>query len=255
MFARLWDFFVDVRAAFWFLLATSLLLMIGSFYVDRYPHIYRPLNTLLFQDWYRAYGMSNPFNLWWLFILVAVLIALGVNTAVCTLARLKSLWFSRKQTGLKKLGFKITPSIIHVCFLVMLSGHFLSMVAGYSSVNAVVPGAKISVPGEMTFEIFDKQCDYYSSPATMRGLISQCTVTLKSEKAGTHDYMKVSIIEPAFADGYSFHLGMDKKSEIPRLKLTVKRDHGLRLILTGFFILTVLMLWYFPQIKKRNKRG
>ena len=58
-----------------------------------------------------------------------------------------------------------------------------------------------------------------------------------------------------FLQGYSFYLGMDKKSEIPRLTLTVKRDYGLKLILPGFFVLTVLMLWYFLQLQKNNKRG
>jgi hypothetical protein len=153
VFKRLWNIFVDVRVTFWFLLSTSFLLMVGSFYVKHYPHIYGPLNTLLFQDWYRLYGVNHPIKLWWLFILIAVLIALGMNTAVCTLTRLKSLWSSRKQMGVKKFSFKITPSVIHICFLVMLSGHFISMVTGYTGATAIVPGSKISVSRETTIEI------------------------------------------------------------------------------------------------------
>jgi len=229
--------------------------MVGSFYVKVYPHTFKPLNELLFQDWYRLYGGSNPLKLWWLFILLALLFALGMNTAVCTVTRLKSLWLSRKQMGLRKFGFKITPSVIHICFLVMLSGHFLSMVTGYTSLTAIVPGKKIFVSKETTIEILDKQCDYHTSPASLRGLVSQCTVALKSKTTGLHDYKQVSILEPAFLQGYSLHLGMDKKSEITRLKLTVKRDHGLKLILPGFLILTLLLLWYYPQIHRDMKNG
>ena len=224
--------------------------MVGSFYIQYYPHIYRPLNTFLLRDWYRLYGRSNPLKLWWLFILIAALIVLGMNTAVCTLTRLKSLWLSRKQMGLRKFSLKITPSVIHICFLVMLFGHFLSMVTGYTSVTAIVPGSKISVSKETSFKILDTQCDYQSSPASMKGLVRQCTASLKSETAGAHSYKQISILEPVFLQGYSFHLGMDKKSEMPRLKLTVKRDHGLKLILSGFSLLIVLMLWYFPQLHR-----
>jgi hypothetical protein len=229
--------------------------MVGSFYVKYYPHIFRPLNRFLFQDWYRLYGGSNLLTLWWLFILIVALSALGLNTALCTLNRLKGLWVNRTQMGLRKFSFKVTPSLIHMCFFIMLSGHFLSMVTGYTGVTAVEQGKNISVSKETAFEILDQQCDYRSSPASMRGLVSQCTVTLKSSTAGAHEYKQVRILEPAFLQGYSFHLGMDKKSEIPRLTLTVKRDYGLKLILQGFCILTALMLWYFPQIQRNNKRG
>jgi hypothetical protein len=250
VFKRLWNYFVDVRVTFWLLLSISSLLMIGSFYIKFYPHIFRPLNELLFQDWYRLYGVSNPLKLWWLFILIVVLIVLSMNTAACTLTRLKSLWLSRQQMRLRKFSFKITPSIIHICFIVMLSGHFLSMVTGYTSATGIVPGSKIPVSKETTIEILDKQCDNYSSPASMRGLMSQCTVFLKSETTGAHTYKQVGILEPAFLQGYSFHLGMGRKTEMPRLVLTIKRDHGLKLILAGFSLMIVLMLWYFPQLHR-----
>ena len=255
MFKRLWNFFADVRVTFWVLLSISSVLMVGSFYIKYYPRIFRPLNRFLFQDWYRLYGEGNLLKLWWLFILIAILIVLGLNTAVCTLNRLKSLWLGRKQMGLRKFSLKVTPSLIHICFFIMLSGHFLTMVTGYTDVTPVEQGKDISVSKETTVEILDQQCYYRSSPASMRGLVKQCTVTLKSDTAGVHEYRQVGILEPAFLHGYSFHLGMDKKSEVPRLTLTVKRDYGLRLILAGFFILTVLMLWYFPQLQKNNKRG
>jgi hypothetical protein len=67
---------------------------------------------------------------------------------------------------------------------------------------------------------------------------------------------QISFLHPLYWQGYSFHLGMDKRSsKSPELKISIKRNPGIRLILFGFTVLILLMVWYFPQINKNIKGG
>ena len=67
---------------------------------------------------------------------------------------------------------------------------------------------------------------------------------------------QISFLHPIYWHGYSFHLGMDKRSDkSPELTISIKRDPGARLILIGFTVLILLMLWYFPQINKGVKNS
>ena len=54
-------------------------------------------------------------------------------------------------------------------------------------------------------------------------------------------------------NGNAFHLGMDKKSASPDLKLTIKHDPGVPLIVSGFTVLILLMVWYYLLMGRANK--
>jgi hypothetical protein len=89
-----------------------------------------------------------------------------------------------------------------------------------------------------------------------KGSIKQCNVSLKVQTQGKSAQEQISFLHPLYWHGYSFHLGMDKRlSKSPELTISIKRDPGMRLILVGFTVLILLMVWYFPQINKNIKGG
>jgi hypothetical protein len=254
MMKSIWRFCGNIRLTFWFLLLTSFTLAVGSYYIKYYPQVFRPLNSVLFQEWYKIYGQGYPYYIWWVWVLPGLLVALGINTVVCTSDRLYSLWSKRKQMDFKVFFLKVTPSLIHVCFLVMLSGHLIGMISGFNLSMDVVPGGKTSLPIQTNIRVLDQNCDYYNSPELLKGFVKQCSVSLELEAQEEKTFKQIRFLDPLFWRGYSFHLLTDKKTNTPKIKLIIKNDPGRKLILSGFVFLVSLMLWYFTQIDKGNKR-
>jgi len=256
MLKRIWHFCGSVKVTFWLLLIIAFSLALGSYYIKYNPQIFKNLSHSLFQDWFRHHGQYYPEKIWWLVMLLVSLFALGINTGICTLNRLMSLFSKQKQISTKIFFLKIIPSLTHICFLAMLSGHLLSMISGYNEELPVEAGVKTSLPTKADIEILKQNCDYYLSPEPIKGSLKQCTVSLKLQMQGETTQKQISFLHPLYWQGYSFHLGMDKRSsKSPELKISIKRDPGIRLILFGFTVLILLMVWYFPQINKNIKGG
>jgi len=253
---RIWHFFGNVKVTFYLLLIITFSFALGSYYVKYNPQVFKQMNNSLIQDWFSLHGQYYPEKIWWLVMLLFSLFALGINTCICTLNRLMSLFSNRKQMSNKIFLLKIIPSLTHICFLVMLSGHLLSMISGYNGVLPVEAGVKTSLPAQAEIEILKQNCDYYPSPESLKGSIKQCTVALKLKMQEEITQNQISFLHPLYWHGYSFHLGMDKRSgKSPELIISIKRDPGMRLILVGFTVLVLLMLWYFPQINKGVKNS
>jgi hypothetical protein len=255
MLKSIWRFCGSIRLTFWILLLISCTLAAGSYYIKYYPKVFRPLNNLLFQDWFRLYGQEYSNHIWWLWVLFGLLTALGINTVVCTADRLYSLWSKRKQTDFKAFIFKVSPSLIHVCFLVILSGHLLSLISGMNTEISTTPEVENILPGQASVSILGQTCDFYSSPELLKGLLKRCSVSLELHRPGDTTFKKIGFLRPYFWQGFSFHLIRDKKAAGPGLKIAVKRDPGFKLILIGFTALVLLMLWYFPKLHKDHKGG
>jgi len=251
---KIWHLCGSVKLTFYLLLFISVNLVIASFYVKAYPRVFGPLNNLLLQEWFRLYGKSYPEKIWWLLTLSGLLIAFGVNIAVCTLDRLRALWSKRGQMGMRVFFLRVSPSLIHICFFIVLTGHLLSMVSGSTRSIDVIAGQMASLPSRDRIMVLGQQCDYYDSPEILRGFVKQCTVSLDLETPAEKTLKQISFLHPFFWQGLSFHLVMDKKAGAPKMKLIVKNDPGVNLILWGFTAMVLLMFWYFPQKNIGDKR-
>lgn len=253
MLRRIWKLCGSVRVTFYLLMLVSFNLAIASFYVKSYPYIFRPLNDFLLQDWFRLYGQNNPDKIWWLWTMFGLLFALGFNTGICTLDRLRNLLAGGQNMDMRVFLLKITPSLIHICFLIMLSGHLISMISG---LNKRIPvSSELETPFPIHAQIMNQHCDYFTSPELLKGHLDQCTVSLKMQIDGREEVKQLSILNPFTYQGFSFHLSMDKKSKEEGLQIIIKRDPGLKFILSAFTILVLLMLWYFPKLQKNTKGG
>jgi hypothetical protein len=250
---RIWKMCGSVSVTFFLLLFVSFNLAIASFYVKCYPHIFRPLNNFLLQDWFRLYGQNNPDKIWWLWTMLGLLLALGFNTGICTFDRIRILMAKRRHIDSGRFLLKITPSLIHMSFLIMLSGHVISMISGFSKTIPVVPA--LETPAPIQAQVLDQHCDYFRSPELLKGHLDQCMLSLKLYTGKKEVVKQLSFLNPFSYQGFSFHLSRDKKAKEERLQIIIKRDPGLKFILLGFTILIVLMLWYFPQLQKDTKGG
>jgi hypothetical protein len=247
---QIWRIFGSVKLTFYLLIFISLNLVTASFYVKAYPGIFGPLNNLVFQDWLRLFGRRHPGKIWWLLTLSGLLITFGANIAVCTIDRLLKLWSSRDQMTTKVLFLRTSPSLVHICFAVILTGHLLSTVAGFNGSIDVVPGEAAALPSQNSASVIDSQCDYYNSPDIIKGYVKQCTASIELETPSEKTVKQIRFLDPLSWRGLTFHLVAEKKPGAPKLKIIVKKDPGMRLILWGFAAMLLLMFWYFPQTNK-----
>jgi hypothetical protein len=256
MAKKAWNFCGDIKVNFWLLFAISLNLTLGSYFIKYNPKLFMPLNHSLVQNWFKEFGRYHPDKIWWFAILLVLLIFLGTNTLVCAVKRISQLWPKMNQLGLRIFSIKITPSFIHLCFLVMLSGHGLSLIVGFQKNILVRINQPILLERGITLEVTGQKIDRYTSPAVLAGVIKQCTVFLSIKQAEITEVKELSVLNPIHWQGMSLHLDTfikpdeQKTGAPPELRLIIKRDPGLPLIIPGFAILCLFLIWYFPQRKK-----
>ena len=243
----------NVKLTLYLLFLVALNLTIGALYIKFYPDIFRPLNQMLFQEWLKAYPTGKA---WWTFSLFFLLAFLGVNTFACTLERLTSLWDRRREYSFKRFFLIISPSLMHIFFLVALSGHALSIFVGTCNEVPIKTGFTIPLP-DFTLAIKEIRPVFWEHQL-LKNSLKQCIVILDL-KAPTQTYAKkISFLHPFCFRGWSFNLDMSQKSKpgAPQgFRLLIKRDFGSKLILLGGILLSFLMAWYFLNINQNKKEG
>lgn len=250
MLRKVWDFCGEVQVNFWLLLLISLNLGVGSYYLKFNYALFNPLNHLFFQEWFQKSGQENAGQIWWLATLLALLFFLRVNTLVCALKRLIQLWPFRRQMGFKAFSIRVSPSIIHLCFLVILGGHGISLVTGFNGVIPVRAGSVADLPGGGRAQVLRGGCERYPGPGALQGRIRQCAAVLRLEMDGRTEIRDLRILEPVSLGETTFHLDLARGSGPgPDLKILIKEDPGRRFIFWGFAVLIAGMLWYFLQRK------
>jgi hypothetical protein len=249
----LWKFLGDVNLTIWLLLAITLNLVIGSRYAKQFREIFNQLNYLRFQDWVAKHTLAES---WWVWLLLFLLVLFALNTAVCTTDRLFLLVKRRKEYGFTPFVLAIAPSLMHLCFLVVIAGHAISLFSVQVRQMPVTPNAVMTFP-PLSITARDQRSVYWSEPK-LAGVARQHSVPLVvTTPAGTVSD-EVAILEPVFRDGVSIHLdtaGKAKPGEAQRLKLIVKHDPGLYPILIGNALICLLMLLYFPSVLKNRNGG
>jgi hypothetical protein len=248
--AAAWRLLASTELAIWLLFAISLTLAVGSQCAKREPAV-AELNFLRFQEWLAVRGATAS---WWLWVLFALLLAFGLNTAVCTTERLAFLLRRRKEFRSRAFAVSIAPSVMHLLFLVIVSGHAVSQFTATIRRMPAAEGARLALPPGV-LEVKRSGCTRRPEPG-LTHLVQGCSASLVLSSAGREEERTVAILHPIRWQGYSVHLkprGLAKPGERAALELVVKKDAGLALILAGNVALSLLMLWYFPiVIRKRN---
>lgn len=252
MIKRLWTTIASIRLTLWLLALLTVNLFIGSFYTKFMP-VFAKLNTQLFPRWIMTH---NSVQNWWIYTLFGLLFLLSLNTAACTLQRVTFLWQRRKHHRRAIFVLMLAPSIMHFCFLFIIGGHALTEFTGSKQRLPAVVGQQVSV-NDRQITLLERHYTYWQEPR-LEGVMKQCTATLELKNGSSVEQRPIAILEPIYWQGYTLHLGMAGKpgtDTLPPLQITVKKDPGLLLILFGNTVLCLLMLWYFPQIRKLRNGG
>lgn len=202
-------------------------------------------------------GRFHLEQIWWLISLFVFLFLLFLNTFCCTISRVNRLL--RRRQGLSIRGFlvKLTPSLIHICFIIIISGHFLSEVSGINKVINISQTKELKIKSNKeSFQLHVENIylKRHQNPEVIKGHLKDCYVDLiltNSNSDTPQSAKRVSILSPLLWNGYSIHLKLDKARESnPDLLLQIKKDPGIPYIITGFILMMICMFWYFPQKNK-----
>jgi cytochrome c biogenesis factor len=86
---------------------------------------------------------------WWIYVMIAVLIVLAINTIFCTFAGLF------KKLGRRNLILKISPQIMHIGVLFVMLGHLLTASIGFKADMNINKGEKKTVTGNIAVSVDD----------------------------------------------------------------------------------------------------
>lgn len=251
---QIWHFLTSVRVSIYLLFLVALNLAVGAYYIQWFPDIFRPLNKMSFFAWQHSFPTEHD---WWLFVLLFLLVLLGMNTVACTTERLANLFGRRRDYSLHKFLVLMAPSLMHIFFLVALSGHALSLFVVTHTIVPIAKGETIVLP-MATMTVKDSKDEFWDNPL-LEFPLKQSTVMVDLITDKGTKSKEIRFLRPFWFNGWKFTLDANPKvqpGEPISHQLLLKKDPGTSLILTGGGLLSVVMAWYFVQVtKSRNKSG
>jgi len=265
----------DLRLAFFLILACGAVMWTGSIYAASDFEFFNSMNGVRIQDWFFTTGMENIGITWWLPLLFLIFTLLVINTAACTFIRISALMPLRKMTGGKRFIILLSPSIIHILFILMLAGHFAGFVLVKQSRVEVAPGEEVYIEPLGKVKVVSVEHSFFPSDSLVRDRVEQSKVKLLAPDYYGDREVTIKFLEPLLVKGALIQLDMKKikkdqmvvpiddetcnkekdfhykeknSSVIPQLYLVSTYDPGLWILLPGFALIIMFMGWYFYQV-------
>jgi len=256
MLKRAWKIIASVQTTFWLLALATLFFVIGTAYFRFEKQVLPQLNFHMVQDWVQRLGLGHPGLSWWFFALLFILLLLGINTVACSSERLLRLLTQYKRTAKLEFAVTLTPTLVHLVFILVLGGHLLSSFAGSVEHVSCSPGQIVTLPGDRSLQVLAVRYDTHASPASIAGKLKGMSADLRFRAPGVDGEFTAAMLSPAYRAGYGFFLdSVDKYARTRELRLVIRRDPGVRLILPGLIIIILLMAWYFPALMVLKKKS
>lgn len=227
--------------------------------------IFIPLNDMGLFPWIQTYGRYNLAHTAWFFLLLLLLTLLALNTASCTLDRLRQLWAVRASFSAARLLVKLGPQVMHAALLVILLGYLASYLFTEVSSTVLLPGRSHTLPlqaGTITFTGFSHEIYQGTRLELFQGEVIKPQAALLLQNKGQTRSATLGFNLPVRLGGYSVHLDnfAPKKPGGMRLKeridVHIRKDPGVFMYLTGIALFCLgLALYVLDQRMYREARG
>jgi len=171
---KLWGFFSSIILTVALASLICIVSVAGSIITIRNPEVMGYLDhTVLI---YGLTELSGRAELYWIIALIFLISLFALNTFVCTLEKITAI--VKKKAPLHRL----LPHIVHIGFLIALTGHLIGSISGFKS------------SGNVIFK------DELTPVAAVKNLSVRLeNFTAKNNRYGYRDYMKTTI--SIFSDG------------------------------------------------------
>ncbi|WP_223922644.1 cytochrome c biogenesis protein ResB [Geobacter sp. AOG2] len=173
---------------------------------------------------------------WWLWLSMALIALLAVNTVLCSVSTLGTRW---RRAGLMPL---LAPQMMHTGFLLIIAAHLLSSTGGFMEQVVAIEGTVIRLPDGRPFAV--DSIGVVTSPMGMPTAISSELTTGGNDNAPKR--VSISPNHPWLADGYGVYIKQAEEYPYRRALLEIHREPGAAVALAGalLFVAGNLVLLY-----------
>jgi len=251
---RLWSLLSQMEPGFYLLLAASALLFVGAIIVDLHSDDFRMLNFMVLQKWLGLF-CGRPILYVWMFILFAVLLALGINTCLCTGKYVRHVYLS--GITVRKAGI----ILFHLSFLLFLAGHLVYECTGNAETVVLNKGTVSRLSGaRLSLEPAMLQRTHVDVAGRQVRMGTRTSITIRDSAGGIATIHPESM-KPAFSMGYSFHVGLHEKGlSDEQIRIIVRKSPALCIFIVGAAgIVIAFLLFIFGtgpfRLKVSKKRS
>jgi hypothetical protein len=231
---KLYNFLTSLDLGIWLVSGVMLFLGIGSFVAKEGSAI----NDVPLFIWLTQ---APPAETWWLWITVAILAVLALNTVLCSIESLRAKW----QRG--SFLIRIAPQLMHLGFLLIMLAHLSSAYGGFKDGGPLPEGGAFSFPDGSRLDLvkLDAQIGPMGMPLDFSGSLRHSTPS--GVITGTF-----SPNHPYFYKGFGVYLKNVEPFPTKTALIEIHREPGAPLALAGalFFTVANLMLIWLRRGKR-----
>jgi len=182
---------------------------------------------------------APPRETWWLWLTIAVLALLVINTLLCSVDSLRAKW----QRG--SFLIRIAPQVMHLGFLLIVLAHLLSASGSLKESLQVQEGMSIGFPGGSRVEIAELAATYGKM-----GMPTAMSATLRYVEGGTAKSATISPNHPLFYQGVGIYLKDVAMVPYRAGLIEIHKEPGGGAALAGALLFTVANLVLLAKRRK-----
>ncbi len=233
---RLWNALISLELCLWLLGLACVALAAGSFGLK--GEYAAAINSMPLFSWLTGAPVAHS---WWLWLTVALLALLVVNTLSCSGETLCQRW---GRTGPIAL---VAPQLVHAGFLLIVAAHLMSALGASVQRFQVSEGALLRLPDGRPYAVAA-----IAANASPTGMPIGFSSELAIDPRDPAQRVVISPNHPWFSGGYGVYIKQAEMYPYPMALLEVHREPGAGMALAGAILFTIgnaLVLWL------RSKRG
>ena len=279
MFKKIWNLISQLQLSFWLILCITATLTVGSVYSRLHYQFFEYLDTRSVFTWFSQFGLNNLGKSWWVALLYVLMGFLALNALACSIERLRALWSKRKETPGARFLTLLSPSIIHILFVLIMGGHFLTFNCSVHARYPIEPGHTITLPDDKTVRIESIKIVNYPKDSFLQDRLRDAVYSIEVISDGDKAAYSFSFLKPLFLDGAFLHADVSKKKVVemsatgvtvcsraevkhteedkPQFYILYTKDPGLSIIVGLLCVIMCVMFWYYANIllRKNGKRS
>ncbi len=148
----LWKWFVSPRLTIVLSLLVVVDILIGTLLLSAYADDFGTIDMEVFLFWLFDTGVDNIGLSWWIFLLLALLALLLLNTVACLIDSLSAIAVRRRKG--RVIARRLLSQAVHLGFVIALTGHLVSSTTGFRTTNnRLAEGASIAMPGAQALSL------------------------------------------------------------------------------------------------------
>ncbi|MBI1919925.1 MAG: cytochrome c biogenesis protein ResB [Geobacter sp.] len=223
MFRTIYDRLASLTFGLWLTFGVIFFLGIGSFWGGGEEG--SSINEMALLQWLRVTSFGTS---WWLWVTVALLAILALNTVLCSIESLRAKW--QRDNFL----VRIAPQVMHLGFLLIVLAHLFSAAGSEKGAVQVMEGHAIEFPDGSRV-----QFNNFQGSIGQMGMMTDFSADVSISAHGIEKTHTISPNHPAFHNGYGVYLKDLGLERVKAALVEIHREPGAGAALAGALLFTI----------------